>query len=153
MENTLSYKGYFANVEYIAEDKILFGKIEGISDLVTFESTNAEKIEQEFQSAVDDYLAFCKEVGKSPEKAYKGSFNVRIDPNLHKNAALYAIRNGQSLNQIVEKAIDKYLSNEETSNADLARKIDLIDSKITPTFVTWDANALTGSISNIFSID
>ena len=64
VNNTFSYKDYFANIEYIAEDKILFGKIEGISDLVTFESSDANKIEEEFHKAVDDYLAFCKEVGK-----------------------------------------------------------------------------------------
>lgn len=110
MENTLYYKNYYTNVSYSAEDKILYGKIEGINDLVTFESESAETIENEFHSAVDDYLAFCEEVGKEPEKVYKGSFNVRIAPELHKALAEYAARNGLSLNQATATAIEKFVS-------------------------------------------
>lgn len=110
MENTLYYKNYYTNVSYSAEDKILYGKIEGINDLVTFESESAETIEKEFRSAVDDYLAFCEEVGKEPEKVYKGSFNVRIAPELHKALAEYAARNGLSLNQATATAIEKFVS-------------------------------------------
>ena len=110
MENTLYYKNYYTNVSYSAEDKILYGKIEGINDLVTFESESAETIEKEFHSAVDDYLAFCEEVGKDPEKVYKGSFNVRIAPELHKALAEYAARNGLSLNQATATAIEKFVS-------------------------------------------
>ena len=110
MENTLYYKNYYTNVSYSAEDKILYGKIEGINDLVTFESESAETIEKEFHSAVDDYLAFCEEVGKEPEKVYKGSFNVRIAPELHKALAEYAARNELSLNQATATAIEKFVS-------------------------------------------
>ena len=86
MKNLLEYKGYYGKVEYSVEDQILFGKIEGIVDLVTFESKNADEIEKEFRDAVDDYLDFCHQVGKEPEKTYKGTFNVKIDPELHKEA-------------------------------------------------------------------
>ncbi len=109
MENTLQYKGYFTNIAFSVEDKVLHGKIEGIDDLVTFESDSILDIEEEFHNAVDDYLDFCKEVGKEPTKAYKGSFNVRIDPQLHKKIALEAAKKGISLNQAVEKAIEQYL--------------------------------------------
>ena len=71
-KNILEYKGYYTKIEYSAEDRVLYGKIEGIRDLVNFESDNIEGIEQEFRSAVDDYLAFCEDLGQNPEKAYKG---------------------------------------------------------------------------------
>ena len=58
------------------------------------------------QNAVDEYLAFCKEVGKEPEKEYKGTFNVRIESSLHRRLAMYASRMGESLNSTVEKAIE-----------------------------------------------
>lgn len=64
MNNVLEYKGYCAKIEYIKEDEILFGKIEGISDLVTFQSDSASKIKSEFINAVDGYLELCKELGK-----------------------------------------------------------------------------------------
>ena len=44
--NILEYKGYYTKVEYSAEDKVLYGKIEGIKDLVNFESESPEKIEE-----------------------------------------------------------------------------------------------------------
>ena len=49
MSNVIQYKGYFTNVEYSQEDQILFGKIEGIRDLVTFECENAGEVEQAFK--------------------------------------------------------------------------------------------------------
>ena len=76
---------------------------------MTFESKNADEIEKEFRDAVDDYLDFCHQVGKEPEKTYKGTFNVRIDPELHKAIAIEAMKKGISLNQAVEKAIDQFV--------------------------------------------
>lgn len=112
MKNSvLEYKGYYASVEFDAETKSLFGKIEGINDLVTFESDNVKKIEKEFRSAVDDYLAFCKEVGKEPEKTYKGRFNVRISPELHQRIARKACEEHGTINSVVEKAIRAYVMN------------------------------------------
>ena len=112
MNNVLEYKGYHTQIEYNAEDGVLYGKIEGIGDLVNFESDSVQGIEQEFHNAVDDYLAFCEEVGKSPDKEYKGLFNVRIKPELHKRLANEAMRESLSLNALVEKAITQYLASQ-----------------------------------------
>ena len=103
--NILEYKGYYTKVEYSAEDKVLFGKIEGISDLVNFESESSETVENEFHAAVDDYLAFCKDLGKNPDKPYKGMFNVRVTPELHRMAAIEADKRGETLNAFVAQAI------------------------------------------------
>ena len=59
-KQVLSYKGYVAKIEFSAEDKCWHGKIDGITDLVTFEADNAREIEKEFRSAVDDYLNFAE---------------------------------------------------------------------------------------------
>ena len=61
--------------------------------------------------AVDDYLALCEEIGKSPDKEFRGTFNVRINPALHRELALEADKRELSMNQLVEKAIDCYLHN------------------------------------------
>ena len=111
----LTYKGYYTEIHYSEEDKVLFGKIEGIADLVNFESDSARDIEEEFHKAVDDYLAYCKGEGKSPDKPYKGSFNVRINPELHKQAALYAAMRDKTLNTVVSEAIEGYLQQAESS--------------------------------------
>ena len=109
MSSLLTYKGYCAKPEYSHEDGILFGKIEGIADLVTFESESAAEIEKEFREAVDDYLETCRALGKEPEKTYKGSFNVRISPEMHKELADYAFRNDMTLNEAVGYAIEDML--------------------------------------------
>lgn len=93
-KNILEYKGYHTKIEFDSEELVLRGKIEGINDLVNFECENIQDIEKEFHEAVDDYLEFCKEVGKE----YKGSFNVRINPQLHKQLANISIKNGDTLN-------------------------------------------------------
>ena len=63
----LRYRGYSAKPEYSAEDRIFYGRILGISDLVDFQFEEADDIENEFHKAVDDYLQYCMENGKWPE--------------------------------------------------------------------------------------
>lgn len=108
--NILEYKGYHTKIEFDIETHTLRGKIEGIGDLVNFSSQSLDDIEKEFHSAVDDYLEFCKELGKEPDKEYKGTFNIRIAPKLHKKLALEAYKQDESLNAMVEKAIEEYLN-------------------------------------------
>ena len=118
-KNILEYKGYHTVIEFDAETFLLHGKIEGIKDFVNFESQDPRKVEQEFRTAVDDYLEFCRVMGKEPDKEYKGTFNIRIQPELHKQLALLASRNGESLNAIVEKAAQDYVERSKTTKNEL----------------------------------
>lgn len=129
MSCVLEYKGYHTKIEFISESKTLRGKIEGINDFVDFESENVIEIENEFHAAVDDYLEFCAEVGKTPEKEYKGTFNVRISPDLHKKLAISALRENCSLNAEVEKAIIAYLDQSQDPTKELTESVrDLTDT-------------------------
>lgn len=65
----MTYKGYSTNVEYDKKDRIFYGKLENINDMINFHTDNYMEIKNEFHNAVDDYLDFCKEVGKEPEKS------------------------------------------------------------------------------------
>lgn len=113
--NILEYKGYYTKIEYSAEDHVLFGRIEGIKDLVNFESDSIADVEKQFHAAVDDYLAFCQDIGQDPDKPYRGNFNVRISPELHRLAAMAADKKGQTLNAFVAEAIKDALSGKQTS--------------------------------------
>ena len=110
MKNTLKYKGYFGSVEFSDEDDIFHGKIIGISDHITYEGDSVQSLRQDFITAIDEYLNVCTELGKEPEKAYKGTFNVRIEPALHRQLVIYSTSHGKSLNAIVEEAISNYVS-------------------------------------------
>ena len=57
--------------------------------------------------STDDYLALCEENHTEPECAYKGSFNVRISPELHKQAVIFAMAHNMSLNSLVENSIEQ----------------------------------------------
>ena len=105
MNNLLSYMNYNGTVEYSKEDGCLFGKVIGIKSLLSYEGDSVKELEQDFQNVIDEYLMDCKERNVEPEQPYKGTFNVRISPELHRNIAICAMEHGKSLNAAVEEAI------------------------------------------------
>ena len=109
MKNTLEYKGFIGSVHFSEEDGVFCGKIEGIADLITFEGASVKELTRAFHKAAKDYLALCEKTGKTYEKSYKGGFNIRISPELHKMAVRQSFRLGISLNQFVQQAIEDEL--------------------------------------------
>ena len=107
MSNLLSYKNYNGIVEYSKEDRCLFGKVVEIKSLLSYEGQSIQELEQDFQNVVDEYLIDCKERNICPEQPYKGTFNVRVSPELHRSIAIYAMEHGKSLNAVVEEAIKR----------------------------------------------
>ncbi|MBI4690795.1 MAG: type II toxin-antitoxin system HicB family antitoxin [Nitrospirae bacterium] len=107
MKDVLTYKGFIGSVHFSADDKVFHGKIEGITDLVSFEGQTVNELIKAFHEAVDDYIALCKEAGKELLKSCKGSFNVRVSSELHTKAMQQASMLGISLNQLVQKAVEK----------------------------------------------
>lgn len=111
MSNTMEYKNYIGSVEFSEADSCFFGKVMGVRALISYEGTNAKDLVADFHSAVDDYLSLCEAEGKAPEKAYKGSFNVRVSPELHKQAVVYAAAHHMTLNGFVEQSMQQALEN------------------------------------------
>lgn len=105
----LQYNGYLGSVDYSLEDKCLHGKILHINDLVTFEAETVPELEQEFKSAVDDYLETCEKLGRCPDKPFKGTFNVRMSPDQHREAANAAALEETTLNDFVSQAVAQRL--------------------------------------------
>ena len=107
MNNTIEYKGYIGSVEFSEEDSLFYGKVMGIRSLISYQGENATELISDFHEAIDDYLALCEEEGIEPEKVYKGSFNIRISPELHKQLVVCATSHQMSLNSFVEEALQK----------------------------------------------
>lgn len=103
--NTLKYKGYIGSVAYSEPDKVFFGKLEGIDDLVNYEGESVQELTSAFHEAVEDYLIFCEEHNCKPEKSYSGAFNVRVAPCLHRDIANLAAEAGISINAFVKRAL------------------------------------------------
>jgi predicted HicB family RNase H-like nuclease len=109
MSNVMEYKDYCGTVEYSAADNVLYGKVLGIRGLISYEGDSLQVLKEDFENAIDDYLESCAEDGVEPQKPYRGSFNVRLSPELHRTLAVYAIENGQTLNATVEEAIKRHV--------------------------------------------
>ena len=99
MKNVMSYKNYAGTVEYSEDDDILFGRIVGIDDVISYEGESVATLRQSFHDAVDGYLAHCQSIGKEPNRPYSGKFVLRLPPNLHARLAAQAQAVGKSLNQ------------------------------------------------------
>jgi len=106
MNDVIPFNDFIGSVHFSADDKVFYGKIEGINDLVTFEGTSVNELQKAFQEAVEDYIKICQETGKPIQKSYRGSFNVRIPPELHKKAVQRSLSLGISLNKLVQNAIE-----------------------------------------------
>ena len=112
MASTIEYKDYIGSVEYSHEDRCFFGKIELIDDLITFEATNVDELENNFKNAVDEYILTCKQLNREPQKAFKGVFNLRIKPDLHKAIYKEALKAGKSLNAFVGQVLDNSIKHQ-----------------------------------------
>ena len=110
MKNALEYKGYSGTVEFSATDEVFYGKLNGIRDVVTFEADSVSKLKKAFKEAVDNYIETCQKTGKNPDKEFKGSFNVRIKPKIHRLAVMKSASLNISLNQFVERVLEKEVS-------------------------------------------
>ena len=81
--DTMTYKGYTARVEYDERDDLFIGRILGIRDIISFHGETVAQLRAEFELAIKDYLAECKEQGIQPEKPASGKLLLRIPPELH----------------------------------------------------------------------
>ncbi len=81
--NMLTYKGYQGRFDYDPEADIFHGEVLHLTDVITFQGRSIDELKQALADSVEDYLEFCAQKGKIPEKSYSGRFNVRIAPEVH----------------------------------------------------------------------
>ncbi|MGO9374305.1 MAG: type II toxin-antitoxin system HicB family antitoxin [Syntrophobacteraceae bacterium] len=117
MKDILRYKGFIGSIEISIEDDCLHGKLLFINDLVTYEARTPNQLQAEFESAVEDYLTTCKELGRSPDKPFKGTFNIRVGSELHQKLAKQAALKHASINDIVKQALIECLGKSESPSA------------------------------------
>jgi len=110
MKDVLNYKGFIGSVHFSADDHVFFGKLEGINDLVTFEGETVKELINAFHYMVDEHIKDCENENIAPEKSYKGSFNVRLTPELHRRIAISAKMRGESINKYVSEVLSQSIS-------------------------------------------
>jgi len=106
----MEYKGYIGKAEYDDEGGIFFGEVIGLRDVVTFKGSSVKELQRSFRESIDDYLAFCRRMGKTPDIPASGRLILRIPPELHSRVASVAKSEGRSLNTWVADAVKEKLS-------------------------------------------
>jgi predicted HicB family RNase H-like nuclease len=103
----MRYKGYEAIVTYDEDAKILHGEVIGLKDVVTFQADCGDDVEKEFKRSVDEYLKFCAEIERQPEKPYSGKFLLRMEPALQARIAVRAKTLQVSENKLINQELEK----------------------------------------------
>jgi predicted HicB family RNase H-like nuclease len=103
----VTYKGYSAKVTFDPDGEVLHGEVIGLRDVITFQATSVEGLKGAFRDSVDDYLAWCAELGQEPERAYAGRFLLRMDPDLHRDLAFVAEHAGVSINAFAVACLER----------------------------------------------
>ncbi len=101
----IKYKGYTGVFEFDTSIDLFHGRVMGLKDVVTFQGSSLDELRHEMAESVEDYFELCADMGKDPERPYRGEFLIRTTPEVHRGAVVKAASSGQSLNAWVEATI------------------------------------------------
>jgi predicted HicB family RNase H-like nuclease len=101
---SLEYRGYAAGPIEI-DDGVLSGTVVGLRDVIHFQGNTGAELEQAFRDSIDGYLDWCARRGEEPERPYSGKVLLRVEPELHRKAAIRAAAEGISLNVWIARQI------------------------------------------------
>ena len=113
-ESMLEYKGYHAKIYFDARDEIFVGEVFGLNDSLNFHGNTVQELKEMFRQCIDNYLQLCQELGEEPEREFKGNFNIRVQPELHRQLAYNALKEGKSLNQYINESLEQFIANSAT---------------------------------------
>lgn len=100
---------YIAEIKYDDDAELFHGEVVNTRDVITFQGTSVKELKKEFRNSIDDYLEFCKKRGESPERPFSGKFNLRVDPEKHKDIVIQAAKRGMSINDFCNESLDNAL--------------------------------------------
>ncbi len=112
----IDYRGYTGLFEFDPSIDAFHGRIVGLRDVVTFEGRSVDELRRAMADSVDDYLEMCTELGREPERPFRGEFLVRTTPELHRAATTAAEASGLSLNAWVQRVLADVLGVESDSD-------------------------------------
>ena len=106
-QNSLAYRGYIGVVEYDDGAGIFHGEVANLRDVITFQGECVSELKQAFRDSVDDYLDFCAERGRDPEKPFSGNISLRIGPELHRKISIQAKKSKKSVHRWITEKLEK----------------------------------------------
>lgn len=103
----INYKGYTGVLQLDEEEGVLRGRVVDTRDIITFQGKTFEEAKAAFRDSVDDYLEFCAELGRPPEKPFSGNISLRIKPEDHRALSVIAQSQGTSVNEVIARQVAK----------------------------------------------
>jgi len=146
----LKHKDYEGTAELDMTRGVCRGKVLFIDDLVTYESASPADLQKEFEAAVDDYLETCAMLGKEPLRPFRGLFNVRVTPAIHRSATLRAVADGVSLNDVVVRALDTFLNVRADVNHNIYVTLESTDGSSIKTFTSVASGKPRWGIAHVY---
>ena len=98
----IEYQGYIGVFEFEPESDSFHGRVINTKDVIAFYGASVVELRKEMQRSIEEYLAFCRERGRRPEKPFSGKLMLRTNPQLHRRIALEAARRRLSMNAYVQ---------------------------------------------------
>jgi len=117
----IRYKGYIGVMEVDPDANLIHGDVIGLRDVITFQGESVSAATKAFRDSVDDYLKWCAEEGRAPEKTFNGKLLIRIDPAIHRSLSQLAEANSTSINALAVEALAR-LTVEPSSKSPKRRK-------------------------------
>jgi predicted HicB family RNase H-like nuclease len=103
----MKYKGYEAIIEYDEEDRLFVGRVINTEDIIVFDGISVDELERSFRTVIDEYLADCQALNKIPDTPFSGQLDLRISADLHKKIAQLALKEGVTLNALIEQILEQ----------------------------------------------
>jgi predicted HicB family RNase H-like nuclease len=75
---TMTHDGYVATIELDKEAGLFHGEVINTRDVLTFQGRTLDELKIAFADTIADYIDWCRERGKEPQRPYSGNFTVRI---------------------------------------------------------------------------
>ena len=111
---TLEHRDYLGSIEFSVEDRMLFGEVLFIRDTIIYQGRDIDELIESFTGSVDQYLEDCETLGRDPNKTFGGTFNVRVGPKRHRELACLAYKQNDTINGLINNAIDDFVEKHET---------------------------------------
>ncbi len=112
--SVLNYKGYQGHFEYDPDADIFHGDVLHITDVITFQGRSIDELKAALAESIEVYLEYCARKGKTPQKPFSGTFNVRLNPEVHQRLAMQAAHDGVSLNKWVAQTLERAVAASHT---------------------------------------
>ncbi len=103
----IEYKEYLGIFNFDPEIDAFHGTVINTNDVITFYGTSVAELRKEMQASIEEYLAFCQEQGREPEKPCSGTLTIHTSPDLHRRITLQAARRQVSMNIYIQELLEK----------------------------------------------